>query len=269
MMYHGLPVTLPINATDDRVVGGWRLDELMRGDPQQQPGLLEDAGQRGLLYIDEVNLLDDHLVNVILDVTSTGILPVEREAISKSLELDFTLVATMNPEEGQLRPQLLDRFGLMVQVHEEDSTERRLEILDTVLRLDEARLHGQSRWLAEGWEANEGRRQELEAARERLYDVSVEAVKPLCAEIATAFQVPGHRGDKVMMLGARALAALDGASEAAADHVRAVVPLALRHRRPGTGPGGQSYWSVEDDRVLAELIEKAGTEEDSSLGRLD
>jgi len=269
MMYHDLPVTLPINATDDRVVGGWRLDELMRGDPQQQPGLLEEAGQRGVLYIDEVNLLDDHLVNIILDVTSTGILPVEREAISKSLQLDFALVATMNPEEGQLRPQLLDRFGLMVQVDEEDSTERRLEILDTVLRLDEARYHGQSQWLDEGREADEGRRQELQAARERLYDVSVEAIKPLCAEIAAAFQAPGHRGDKVMVLGARALAALDSASEASADHVRSVVPLALRHRRPGTGPGGQSYWSAEDDRTLAELIEKAGTEEDTSLGRLD
>ena len=100
------------------------------------------AGQHGLLYVDEVNLLDDHLVNIILDVTSTGVLPVEREGISKSVRTDFGLVATMNPEEGQLRPQLLDRFGLMVEVEAEASSERRLEILDAVLRLDEAPLHG-------------------------------------------------------------------------------------------------------------------------------
>jgi magnesium chelatase subunit I len=258
MMYDDLPVTLPINATDDRVVGGWRLDELMRGDPQQQPGLLEEAGTRGVLYIDEVNLLDDHLVNIILDVTSTGILPVEREAISKLLRLDFALVATMNPEEGQLRPQLLDRFGLMVQVDDEGSSERRLEILDAVLRLDEARYQGQTQWLDAGREADHERRQKLEAARERLYEVSVEAVKPLCADIAAAFQAPGHRGDKVMVLGARALAALDGADQASPAHVKAVVPLALRHRRPGTGPGGQSYWSPEDDSTLSDILDKAG-----------
>jgi len=259
MMYDDLPVTLPINATDDRVVGGWRLDELMRGNPKEQPGLLEKAGKHGLLYVDEVNLLDDHLVNIIMDVTSTGVLPVEREGISKSVRTDFGLVATMNPEEGQLRPQLLDRFGLMVEVEAEASSERRLEILDAVLRLDEARYTGQTRWVEEARKADHEYRQELEAARGRLYSVSVEAIMPLCASVAAAFEVPGHRADKVMALAARALATLKKADEATAAHVRAVAPLALRHRRSGTGLGGQSYWSEEDDRTLADLLDKAQT----------
>jgi magnesium chelatase subunit I len=257
MMYDGLPVTLPINATDDRVVGGWRLDALMRQKTTKQAGLLEMAGKHGLLYIDEVNLLDDHLVNIILDVTSTGILPVEREAISRQLQLDFALVATMNPEEGQLRPQLLDRFGLMVEVENEADAERRLEILDAVLQLDEARYKKESSpWLEAGREADLRYRRILEEARGRLYEVSAEAIKPLCADIAAAFQAPGHRGDMVMALAARALAAREEAGEATAAHARVVAPLALRHRRPGTGLGGQSYWSDEEDgKTLDDLLD--------------
>ena len=112
-----LPVTLPINATDDRVVGGWKIDELMLNRrPVPQPGLLEQAGEMGMLYIDEVNLLDDHIVNLILDVASTGHLSVQYESQDAQKRLSFALVGTMNPEEGLLRPQLLDRFGLIVDV---------------------------------------------------------------------------------------------------------------------------------------------------------
>src|SRR5262245_20775657 len=106
-----LPVTLPINATEDRVVGGWKIESLLKakGKPEVNPGLLEVANGR-LLYVDEVNLLDDHIVNLILDVASTGVLDVQREGFSRNVETRFTLVGTMNPEEGILRPQLLDRF---------------------------------------------------------------------------------------------------------------------------------------------------------------
>jgi magnesium chelatase subunit I len=107
-----LPVTLPINATEDRVVGGWNLHKLVKGELEPQIGLLEEA-DGGLLYVDEVNLLDDHIVNIILDVTSTGVLVVQREGKSEQKPVSLTLVGTMNPEEGGLRPQLLDRFGLM------------------------------------------------------------------------------------------------------------------------------------------------------------
>jgi magnesium chelatase subunit I len=118
MMYGCLPITLPINATEDRVVGGWKIEDLMQSRAVPQPGLLEEANGSSL-YIDEVNLLDDHIVNIILDVTSTGVLVVQREGQSEQKRVNFTLVGTMNPEEGGLRPQLLDRFGLMVNVEAE------------------------------------------------------------------------------------------------------------------------------------------------------
>ena len=110
MLYDSLPVTIPINATEDRVIGGWNIDALMQSKPEWQKGLLEEANGT-LLYIDEVNLLDDHIVNIILDVTSTGVLVVQREGKSDQKQIQLTLVGTMNPEEGGLRPQLLDRFG--------------------------------------------------------------------------------------------------------------------------------------------------------------
>src|SRR5207248_7357981 len=144
MMYDDLPVTIPINATEDRVVGGWQIDELMRTNAKPQKGLLKEADGK-LLYVDEVNLLDDHIVNIILDVTSTGVLVVEREGQDIQEPVQFTLVGTMNPEEGGLRPQLLDRFGLMVRVVAEANPEQRRQILQTVLAFDEAifrRSHG-------------------------------------------------------------------------------------------------------------------------------
>src|SRR5205823_4076762 len=125
---------------EDRVVGGWKIDELLRQNPEKQPGLLEEAHEK-LLYIDEVNLLDDHIVNIILDVASTGILVIQREGrgdADDEKQISFILVGTMNPEEGGLRPQFLDRFGLMVNVMAETDEIRRNKILDTVLKYDEA-----------------------------------------------------------------------------------------------------------------------------------
>lgn len=105
LMAHGeLPVTLPINATDDRVLGGWDLHALIHGEAVPRPGLLEEADDKGLLYVDEVNLLDDHLVNIILDVVSTGVLSVQREGLATAKHLSFGLVGTMNPEEGDCVP---------------------------------------------------------------------------------------------------------------------------------------------------------------------
>ena len=133
-----LPVTLPINATDDRVLGGWRIDALMRAEAVRLPGLLEQAGSdgEGILYVDEVNLLDDHLVNLILDVSSTGVLTVQRDGFDEQKIVRFRLVGTMNPDEGGLRPQLLDRFGLVVPIRSAAGIEARREIVRTVLRFD-------------------------------------------------------------------------------------------------------------------------------------
>src|SRR5262249_46352412 len=135
MAFGALPTTLPISVTEDRVMGGWRLDELMAGRATEQEGLLEKANGK-LLYIDEVNLLEDHIVNMILDAASTGVLGVEREGRTETKPVTFTLVGTMNPEEGWLRPQLLDRFGLTATVRAEEDPALRAQILETVLRFD-------------------------------------------------------------------------------------------------------------------------------------
>ncbi|MFF7447995.1 MULTISPECIES: AAA family ATPase [unclassified Streptomyces] len=248
-----LPVTLPINATDDRVLGGWELDALMQGVAQTQPGLLEEAGEKGLLYIDEVNLLDDHIVNIILDVVSTGVLSVQREAIDAVRSVSFGLVGTMNPEEGGLRPQLLDRFGLMVAVSELDQEARRAMVL-AVLRFDDE-AGTESSWLADGLAADEALRERLDAARAAVQDVTLsEDVAKLCADVATQLRAVGHRGEVVTAWAARALAAFEGAAEVAPRHVRKVVPLSLRHRRPEAAHGGPVEWTPEESALLDGLL---------------
>lgn len=254
MMYDRLPVTLPINVTEDRVVGGWKIDELMQGKPEPQPGLLEEANG-SLLYVDEVNLLDDHIVNIILDVTSTGVLVVQREGRSSERQVSFTLVGTMNPEEGGLRPQLLDRFGLMVSVMAETDEEQRGKILQTVLDFDRELFYqkqGQPTPLIdEARGKDEKLKKSLIEAHENLYDVELPLeVAQSCVTLAAEFQAEGHRGDYVMALAARAHAALQGVSQVTTDHLKAVAPLALQHRRP---EAAQS-WNEDDDTRLAEIL---------------
>ncbi|MFD7130877.1 AAA family ATPase [Streptomyces sp. NPDC059894] len=248
-----LPVTLPINATDDRVLGGWELDALMRGEARTQRGLLEEAGEKGMLYIDEVNLLDDHIVNIILDVVSTGVLSVQREAIDTVRNVGFGLVGTMNPEEGGLRPQLLDRFGLMVTVSELTQEERRAMVL-AVLRFDDE-ADTDSAWLAEGLAADRALCERLGRAREAVKDVRLgEDIAQLCADVATKLRAVGHRGEVVTAWAARALAAFEEADEVGAHHVRRVVPLALRHRRPEAAHGGPVEWTEEESELLDRLV---------------
>lgn len=259
MVYGTLPVTLPINATEDRVVGGWKIDELMKGKAQEQEGLLEEANGK-LLYIDEVNLLDDHIVNVILDVTSTGVLVVQREGLRHEKQVQFTLVGTMNPEEGGLRPQLLDRFGLMVSVKPESNKDVRRDILQTVLRFDEAKFRlslGENvDFLDDARNEDEQHRITLERARQNLYDVKIsEDIVNRCIAIADAFKAEGHRGDYIMALAARAYAALSNDKEVSRDHVKAVASLALQHRRPEVSQSGRELWTVDDDERLAELLD--------------
>ncbi|MET9916467.1 AAA family ATPase [Streptomyces sp. NPDC006435] len=250
-----LPVTLPINATDDRVVGGWELDALMRGVAKPQPGLLEEADGKGLLYIDEVNLLDDHLVNIILDVVSTGVLSIQREGIDVSRQLSFGLVGTMNPEEGSLRAQLLDRFGLMVAASELDLDERR-RMITTVLAFEEELENEDSAWLRAAQEENDTLRAALLAARGRLGEVGIdEDMSGLCAEAAQRVGAVGQRGDLLVAKTARALAARDGAPRVGPDHVRRVLPLALRHRRPDSAHGAALVWGPDEDDRVADLFD--------------
>lgn len=256
LMAHGeLPVTLPINATDDRVVGGWRLDALIRGETLEQPGLLEEAHDKGILYVDEVNLLDDHVVNIILDVVSTGVLTVQREGMATEKPLAFGLVGTMNPEEGGLRPQLLDRFGLMVSATDLDA-EARHRMIRTVLAFEEERSLDTSEWLAQAERDNAAVRDRLETARSRLPQVDVpDRVMRLCAEAAGRLDAVGQRGEIVAVQAARALAALDGSDRVTPDHLLRVLPLALRHRRPEAAHNGTFDWGSKDHDRIRDLFD--------------
>ena len=255
MMYGELPVTLPINATEDRVVGGWRIDALLEGKPEPQPGLLAEADGR-MLYVDEINLLDDHIVNIILDVASTGVLVVQREGQREQRHVSFTLVGTMNPEEGFLRPQLLDRFGLMVAVESERG--ERLRILRTVLDFDRSQAEGRGAAdeAARAHAAADAEtRDALEAARRRLHAVEVPVpVQEACVRLADAFQAEGHRADYVMALAARARAAIADRRETTVDDVREVVPMALRHRRPEVQQAGRDVWRPDDPARVNDVL---------------
>lgn len=261
MMRGQLPVTLPINATEDRVVGGWKIDELMKGKPDWQDGLLVEADRKGLLYVDEVNLLDDHIVNIILDVTSTGVLVIQREGKSEEVSLAFTLVGTMNPEEGGLRPQLLDRFGLMVGVFTETELDKRREILNTVLAFDEVWAvrdrpsASLPELLTKAKAEDEAYKQKLVTAKEKFYEVKLpDAVVESCVKLTKEFQVQGNRGDYVMALAARAYAALQGETQVTIDHVRSLAAMALQHRRPEASQGNEVIWTNADSEQVASVL---------------
>jgi magnesium chelatase subunit I len=262
MMYGQLPVTLPINATDDRVIGGWDINELLGGKGVPLPGLLEEANG-SMLYVDEINLLDDHIVNIILDATSTGILVVQREGRRDERPVSFTLVGTMNPEEGGLRPQLLDRFGLMVTVEAESDAAKRAEILSTVLEFDRAEqlvnAGQESTFLDDGDAKDSAYCTRLKAARDHVHAIILSpTVAAQCVALAQALQAEGHRGDYVLALGAQAYAALKGDHEVTVDHLQAVAPLAFQHRRPvGLQGSGQVPWSAEDNERVVEVLHHA------------
>jgi magnesium chelatase subunit I len=257
MVYGDLPVTLPINATEDRVVGGLDVDKLMQSDARWKDGLLVEANGK-LLYVDEVNLLDDHIVNIILDVTSTGKLDVQRDGQSVREDVAFTLVGTMNPEEGGLRPQLLDRFGLMVNVRTAPTQEERLAILKNVLQFEDgwaARQKNEiSKFLDQAEVADRQRFLELKQAKDRFRDVDVTKVLNPCVALAEAFKVEGSRGERVLALAARAHAALQGRTEVTKEDLRAIAPLAFQHRRMGMEQNQETNWGGKEEAKLDEIL---------------
>ena len=274
MMHNDLPVTIPINATEDRVVGGWEVTELVKGATSKKIGLLEEAHGK-LLYIDEVNLLDDHIINIILDVASTGKLVIQREGLDETRDVETTLVGTMNPEEGGLRPQLLDRFGLMAGVEEvseheeaqeseeaskhEERPKGRLLILDTVLKFDRAlQTADEEGFLAKGYTATQHRRSEIEAAKARFLKVQLDpAVAKASVQLSRDFKVEGHRSDYLLALAACAYAALDNKLVAKLEHLQKVADLVLRHRLPGAQQMNYAQWGAEEAQRLTELLEHA------------
>jgi magnesium chelatase subunit D len=216
-------VTLPLGATRERVVGSLSVADAMAGDHEFDPGLLARAN-RGILYIDEVNLLDDHLVDVVLDAAASGVNRVERDAVSVTHPAAFTLVGTMNPEEGDLRPQLRDRFAFQATVTACEETADRVEIIEQAL----------GRTQPDG-EPDAAVRERLETARDTLADVSLTeehlaAVAELCREAG----VDGHRGDIATARGARAFAALHGRDRVIETDVQQAAALALPHRMRST-----------------------------------
>jgi len=221
-------VELPINATEDRVIGTLDLEHaLSEGRRRIEPGLLA-AAHRGILYVDEVNLLDDHVVDVLLDSAAMGVNTIEREGISLSHPARFTLIGTMNPEEGELRPQLLDRFGLCVQVGGLTEPAQRVEVIRR-----RAAFEADPDAFAAGWaEATETLRARIAAAIARHARVTAEdAVLFEIARRCLALGVDGHRADIVMLKTAKALAAWDDRDTVGLDDLDQAEALALPHRR--------------------------------------
>ena len=228
--------TLALGATEDRLVGGLDLEAtLTSGRPVLQPGLLSEV-DGGVLYVDEVNLLDDHLVDLVIDACA-GTFRVEREGLTATLASRFVLVGTMNPEEGALRPQLLDRFGLCVEVHGESDPDTRAEIIRR--RLDhDADPSG----FARRWQDDQERQAAAIGRAQRIVDQIAlnRTVTELIGSLCRHNHVAGHRADIVMAEATRAHAALAGRGIATEDDVLAVSEMVLRHRRRDETPSAPS-----------------------------
>jgi magnesium chelatase subunit I len=220
-------VDLPLGATEDRVVGALDLERaLTRGERAFEPGLLARAN-RGFLYIDEVNLLEDHLVDLLIDVAASGENVVEREGLSVRHPARFVLVGSGNPEEGELRPQLLDRFGLSVDVGTPTDLSARMDIV----RRRDAFERDPAAFVAAWAEADTRLQQRITAARALLPALGVpDAVLEQATRLCLALGTDGLRAELTVLRAARALASLDGADVVTIGHVRAVAPSALRHR---------------------------------------
>ncbi|MFN4172220.1 MAG: magnesium chelatase ATPase subunit I [Pseudorhodobacter sp.] len=220
-------IDLPLGVTEDRVVGALDIERaLTRGEKAFEPGLLARAN-RGYLYIDEVNLLEDHIVDLLLDVAQSGENVVEREGLSIRHAARFVLVGSGNPEEGELRPQLLDRFGLSVEVASPRDVKTRVE----VIRRRDGYENDHEAFLKR-WKAKDATlRRKILAAREALPNlVTPDGVLEDCAELCIALGSDGLRGELTLLRAARALAAFEGAATVGRAHLRAVAPSSLRHR---------------------------------------
>jgi magnesium chelatase subunit I len=220
-------VDLPLGATEDRLCGTIDIEKaLSEGVRAFEPGLLAKAN-RGLLYVDEVNLLDDHLVDVLLDSAASGWNTVEREGVSVRHPARFVLIGSGNPEEGELRPQLLDRFGMSVEVRTVRDPEQRVQVVDQRGQFDSDpvtfldQFQGQQQTL----------QQQVVAAQERLGTVQMDPdLRLKISEVCGQLEVDGLRGDIVTNRAARALAAFEGRSEVNDDDVARVMACCLRHR---------------------------------------
>jgi magnesium chelatase subunit I len=220
-------IDLPLGATEDRVVGALDMERaLTKGEKAFQPGLLARAN-RGFLYIDEANLLEDHLVDVLLDVAASGENVVEREGLSIRHPARFVLVGSGNPEEGELRPQLLDRFGLSVDVTTPTDIKTRIDVVRRRDDFDRDPDGFTALWKSE----DEAIAQKLISAKKRLAKVTTpDAALERAAELCLALGTDGLRGELTLIRAARALSAFEGARQVGDKQIRTVATMALRHR---------------------------------------
>src|ERR671924_429372 len=236
-------VELPINASEDRVVGTIDLEAALKeGSRRFEPGVLPE-GNRNILYVDEVNLLDDHIVDVLLDAAAMGVNTVEREGVSVSHPSRFILVGTMNPEEGGLRPQLLDRFGLCVDVEGIRDLDQRVAIVEKRAKW-ESDPNG---FYQQHAESEQDVRSQIAEAIATFPEVTLpREILKLIAQISIALEVDGHRSDLVCARAARAKAAYDSAEEVDVTHVGEVAPMVFAHRVHSVpfGKGGPNLGEV-------------------------
>ena len=243
-------VDLPLGATEDRVVGALDLEKaLSQGQKSFEPGLLARAN-RGFLYIDEVNLLEDHLVDLLIDVAASGENVVEREGLSVRHPARFVLVGSGNPEEGELRPQLLDRFGLSVEVRTPADIPTRVEVIkrrDAYERQPEAFC---TQWKPEDLKI----RKQIESARKRVGELTVsDEVLEMAATLCLHLGTDGLRGELTLLRAARAWAALEDRTAVTLEDLRAVAPSALRHRLR-RNPLDDTGAGARIERALAEAL---------------
>ena len=220
-------IDLPLGATEDRVCGTIDLEKaLTEGVKAFEPGLLAQAN-RGILYVDEVNLLDDHLVDVLLDAAASGWNTVEREGISISHPARFILIGSGNPEEGELRPQLLDRFGLHAQIGTVQDPELRVQIVEQRAAFDEAPLIFREKYQNQQKKLTDL----LLSARQNLHKVQMSSdLRIQISQVCATLNIDGLRGDIVTHRAAKALACFEGRQQVTSEDIFRVIPLCLRHR---------------------------------------
>ena len=242
-------VNLPVSATEDRVVGTLDIEQaIQKGERHFEPGVLASAN-RGLLYIDEVNLLDDHVVDVLLDSAAMGVNMVEREGISFTHPARFILVGTMNPEEGELRPQLLDRFALSVDIVGIREARERVMIMERNLAFEQDADAFRKKWMQREEELSH----QIELGRELVGQVTHTSRDLLSiAALTASLNVDGHRADLVILKAARAQAAFEGRTKINDHDIALAAELALPHRIKRT-PFQQAEMTTEQ---LQERIEQ-------------
>lgn len=252
-------INLPVSATEDRVVGTLDIEKaIQKGERHFEPGVLA-AANRGMLYIDEVNLLDDHVVDLLLDSAAMGMNIVEREGISFAHPARFILVGTMNPEEGDLRPQLLDRFALSVEIHGIREARERVLIMERNLAFENEPDEFRQQWL----EREEELSHQIEQARKLLDKVTYSQRNLLSiAALTASLNVDGHRSDLVILKAARAHAAFEGRTAITDRDIALAAELALPHRIKH-GPFQMSEMNIEDLQERIDQLQGGATTGDA------